>query len=202
MDIILCDFESVFTPEVWIGVAKKTGIKELEITTKDEPDYDKLMKRRIEILKENKITLKDIQDVIREMPLLEGAKEFMDWLKSKAPTIILSDTFKEFARPFLEKLDFPALLCHNLTTDEEGFITGYNLRIDDSKRHAVQAFKKINYRTIAFGDSYNDTNMLKEADVGILFCPPENVIKEFPQFPITKNYEELKDLIKKSLKTK
>lgn len=199
MNIVLCDFEGVFTPEVWINVAKKTGIEELKRTTKDEPDYNKLMKRRLEILKENKITLKDIQDVIEDLPILDGAKEFLDWLKSEAPTIILSDTFEEFASPFLKKLDCPTLLCHTLLVDENGIIIDYNLRQEDSKRKAVLAFKDLNYKVIAFGDSYNDISMLKEADQGILLCPPDNVKNEYPEFPVANNYEELKELLEKSL---
>lgn len=199
MNIILCDFESVFTPEVWINVAIKTGIEELKRTTKDEPDYDKLMKYRIDILKKHNITLKDIQEVIASLGVLPGAKEFLAWLNEKSQVIILSDTFEEFAKPFLEQLDNPTMLCHNLSIDENSMINGVNFRIIDAKREAVKAFHQLNYRVISFGDSYNDITMLKEADKGILFCPPENVKKEYPEFPVAKNYEELKELISKSL---
>jgi phosphoserine/homoserine phosphotransferase len=202
MNIILCDFESVFTPEVWKNVAKKTGIAALNRTTKDEPDYDKLMKFRLEILKKNNIALKDIQDVIKELPLLPGAKEFLNWLQERCQVIILSDTFEEFAKPFLEKLGYPTMLCHHLTTDSEGMIIDCNLRIKDAKREAVKAFHQLNYKVISFGDSYNDISMLKEADKGILFCPPENVKLEYPQFPVTYNYDELKKLISESLQEK
>lgn len=200
MDIILCDFESVFTPEVWVNVAIKTGIEELKRTTKDEPDYSKLMQYRIGILKKHNITLKDIQEVIISLGVLPGAKEFLAWLNEKCQVVILSDTFEEFAKPFLDQLNNPTMLCHNLSIDENGMIKKVNFRINDAKREAVKAFHQLNYRVISFGDSYNDITMLKEADKGILFCPPENVKKEYPEFPVAKNYEELKILITESLK--
>ncbi|MHC1591467.1 MAG: bifunctional phosphoserine phosphatase/homoserine phosphotransferase ThrH [Candidatus Helarchaeales archaeon] len=199
MFIVCFDLEGVFTPEVWISVAEKTGIEELRLTTRDLPDYDMLMKRRLEILREHKITLQDIQSIITSMELLPGAREFSDWIRSVAQVIILSDTFIEFGMPFMKKLGYPTLLCHDLEVDENGMIVNYRLRIRDMKRQTVIAFKNLNYDVIAIGDSYNDTGMLAEATRGILFRPPENVIKEFPAFPVVKSYSELKDLLSKYL---
>jgi len=198
MKVILCDMEGVFTPEIWINVAKKTGISELKLTTRDEPDYDKLMKRRIEILNENSLTLMDIQDVITSMDLLPGAKEFIDWLKERAPVIIVSDTFTQFATPLIAKLGYPNLFCNELVI-KEGKIVDFKMRQDNGKQKVAEALKGLGYDVIALGDSYNDTNMLKVAGNGILFKPPHNVIEEFPQFPVTTNYNEVKDLIVKFL---
>lgn len=202
MFAICFDLEGVFTPEVWINVALKTGIDELKITTRDEPDYDKLMKRRLQILKEHKITLKDIQAVINSMDLLPGAKEFLDWVRSKVPAVIvLSDTFEEFGMIFMKKLGYPPLLCHKLEVDPKtNMITNYILRIDEQKRRTAEKMKELNYEVIAAGDSYNDTKMLMVADHGILFRPPQNVIKEFPQFPVVTDYEEFKKLIAEIMK--
>lgn len=199
MFAICFDLEGVFTPEVWINVALKTGINELKITTRDEPNYDKLMKRRLQILNEHKITLKDIQAVINSMDLLPGAKEFLDWVRSKVPAVlILSDTFEEFGMIFMKKLGYPVLLCHKLEVDPQtNMITNYILRIDDQKRRTAEKMKELNYKVIAAGDSYNDTKMLMVADYGILFRPPQNVIKEFPQFPVVTDYEEFEKLIAK-----
>ncbi len=193
--MICLDMEGVLTPEIWKYVAKETGIDELKLTTRDISDYDVLMKRRLQILKDHGITLKDIQKVISRMDLLPGAKEFMDWLRSVSQVLILSDTFIEFGQPFMEKLGYPTLLCHHLEVDKQGMISDYKLRIEDQKRKTVQALRKLNYKIIAAGDSYNDTGMLQEASNGILFRPPQNVIEEFPQFPVVNDYENFKQII-------
>lgn len=199
MDIICSDLEGVFVPEIWINVAERTGIDELRLTTRDISDYDVLMKRRLSILDANGLKLKDITDVIATMEPLPGAREFLDGLRVRTQVIIVSDTYVEFARPLMEKLGWPTLLCHSLTIDDNGTIAGYTLRQKDGKRKVVQAFKSLNYRVVAMGDSYNDVTMLKEADKGILFCPPQNVIDEFPQFPVTTNYEELMEIFDREL---
>ncbi len=190
--IVTLDLEGVFTPEIWIAFADQVGIPELRRTTRDEPDYDKLMRFRIALLKEHGLTLADIQAVIARMDPLPGAREFLDWLRARAQVIILSDTFYQFAQPLMAKLGYPTLFCHRLIVDEKGMITGYELRMPDSKRAAVNALKAINFTIVAAGDSYNDVTMLKEADQGFLFRPPENVKAEFPQFPVAEDYETLK----------
>lgn len=197
MEIVCLDLEGVLVPEIWINFAKRTGIKELEATTRDIPDYDVLMRQRLRILDEHKLGLNDIQAVIADMGPLPGAKEFTDWVREHFQLIILSDTFYEFAHPLMRQLGWPTIFCHKLETDAEGRITNYVLRQPDQKRAAVKALHGLNYRVIAAGDSYNDTNMLGEADKGILFDAPENVIREFPQFPVTRSYEELKVEIRK-----
>jgi phosphoserine/homoserine phosphotransferase len=184
--------EGVLVPEIWINVAERTGIEALRRTTRDEPDYDRLMRYRLEILDREGIDLPRIQSVIAGMGPLPGAAAFLAWLKSQAQVIILSDTFYQFARPLMQQLDFPCLFCHRLEVDEAGRITGYRLRIDDGKRRAVRAMRQLNFRVVAAGDSYNDTAMLAEADAGILFRPPQNVIDEFPQFPVTTDYDQLR----------
>jgi len=199
MDIICSDLEGVFVPEIWINVAERTGIDDLRLTTRDISDYDVLMKRRLSILEANGLKLKDITDVIATMEPLPGAREFLDGLRARTQVVIVSDTYVEFARPLMEKLGWPTLMCHSLTIDDSGAIAGYTLRQKDGKRKVVQAFKSLNYRVVAMGDSYNDVTMLKEADKGILFCPPQNVIDEFPQFPVTKNYEELMEIFDREL---
>lgn len=192
MFVVCLDLEGVFTPEVWINVALKMGIPELKLTTRDEPNYDKLMKRRLKILREHGITLKRIQEVIAGMELLPGAKEFLDWLRSMTQVIVVTDSYIEFAMPLIKKLGYPILLCHDLETDEDNIIINYRLRIRDMKKKTVQAFKEMNYIVIAVGDSYNDMDMLIEANQGILFRPPENIIKEFPQFSTVIEYSDLK----------
>ena len=199
MDIICSDLEGVFVPEIWINVAKKTGIEELKLTTRDISDYNVLMQKRLSILDANNLKIKDITDVIATMEPLEGAIEFVDWLRSKSQLIVVSDTFAQFAKPLMKKLGMPTLFCHSLTIEPDGRISNYNLRQEEGKRKTVLALKSLNYKVIAFGDSYNDTGMLQEADKGILFCPPENVIKDFPQFPVTNTYEELKIIIRQEL---
>jgi len=192
MWIVCADLEGVFVPEIWVNVALKTGIEELKLTTRDIKDYDQLMKYRLEILDKHNLKLKDIQDVIRSLDPLPGAYEFIKEIKQKTQFAIVSDTFVEFAGPLMDKLENPFLLCHNLVTDSTNRIIDYKLRQADPKRKSVQAFKSLKYDVIAFGDSYNDVTMIEEADKGILFNPPENVMKDYPQFPVVKNLTELK----------
>jgi phosphoserine/homoserine phosphotransferase len=193
--IVAClDLEGVLVPEIWINVAEKTRIPELRRTTRDEPDYDKLMKGRLAILDQHKLTLQDIQDVIATLTPLDGAGDFLDWLRTEFQVVILSDTFAEFAKPLMKQLGWPTLFCHSLETDASKRIVNYHLRMPDQKRKAVEAFRSINLKTIAAGDSYNDVSMLKAAHAGILFCPPDNVTQEFPQFPVARDYAELKKL--------
>ncbi len=195
MYIVCSDLEGVFIPEIWINVAEKTGIPELRLTTRDISDYDVLMKKRLQILRENHLKLSDIQAVIDTMNPLEGALEFLDWLRSITQVIVVSDTFKEFAGPMMKKLGWPTLFCHSLTIDASGMITSYDLRQQQAKEKTTLAMKSLNYQIIAMGDSYNDIAMLKAADRGLLFRPPENVIREFPEFPVTHDYDSLKGLI-------
>jgi phosphoserine/homoserine phosphotransferase len=191
--LVAClDLEGVLVPEIWIGVAESTGIAELRRTTRDEPDYDKLMRGRLAILEREKLGIADIQKVIAGLRPLDGAPAFLDWLRARAQVIILSDTFMQFAQPLMAQLGFPALFCNALEIDDAGRIRGYTLRIADGKRKAVMALKLLNFRVVAAGDSYNDTTMLDEADRGILFRPPANVIRDFPQFPVTTTYDELR----------
>jgi phosphoserine/homoserine phosphotransferase len=182
--------EGVFTPEIWINVAKKTGIDALKITTRDEPDYDKLMRYRIGILEENGITLKFIQEVIASLDLLDGARDFFDWVRDRSQVIVVTDSFVEFAMPFIDKLGRPLVLCHNLIVDDRGMITGYKLRQPDPKRMVVKAFQELKYKVIGIGDSYNDMGMIQQADRGIFYRPPEKVVKDYPMFPVTTNYSE------------
>jgi phosphoserine/homoserine phosphotransferase len=191
--IVAClDLEGVLVPEIWINVAERTGIAALRITTRDEPDYDVLMKRRLGILAEHDLRLSDIQDVIGTLRPLPGAAEFLDWLRQRAQVLILSDTFYEFAMPLMRQLGYPTLFCHRLGVDAEGRIVDYHIRLPDQKRRSVESLRELAFRVIAAGDSYNDTAMLGAADVGILFRPPDNVIAEFPHFPVTRSYEELR----------
>ena len=199
MHIICSDLEGVFVPEIWINVAERTGIDDLRLTTRDISDYDVLMKRRLAILDAHGLKLKDITDVIATMDPLPGARSFLDWLRARTQVIVVSDTFVEFARPLMEKLGWPTLLCHHLTVDATGAITGYNLRQTDGKCKVVQAFRQLNYRVLAMGDSYNDVTMLKEAHQGVLFRPPQNVIDEYPQYPVATTYDELKVIFGKAL---
>ncbi|MEZ7832079.1 MAG: bifunctional phosphoserine phosphatase/homoserine phosphotransferase ThrH [Gammaproteobacteria bacterium] len=192
MEIACLDLEGVLVPEIWIGFAEKTGIDELAATTRDIPDYDVLMKQRLAILDQHSLGLPDIQEVIATMAPMPGAKEFIDWLKERFQLIILSDTFYEFSQPLMRQLNFPTLFCHRLVADENGRIVDYKLRQKDPKRESVKALHGLNFRVIASGDSYNDTTMLEEADAGILFRAPANVIEEFPQYPAVASYEELK----------
>ena len=191
--LVAClDLEGVLVPEIWIAVAERTGIPELRRTTRDEPDYDKLMRGRLAILDRHGLKLRDIQDVIAGIRPLDGAPAFLDWLRSQAQVIILSDTFMQFAAPLMAQLGWPALFCNALEIADDGRIAGYTLRIADGKRKAVMALKLLNFRVVAAGDSYNDTTMLDEADAGILFRPPDVVVRDFPQFPVTRTYDELR----------
>jgi len=189
------DLEGVLLPEIWIAFAEKTGIEQLKLTTREIPDYDELMQGRLKILNDNNLKLIDIQNVIKTLSPLAGAIDFLAWLKSEFQVIILSDTFYQFVEPLMKSLDYPTLFCNDLIVNSKGDITGYQLRQKDGKTKAVSALKKLNFKVIAAGDSYNDTGMLQEADAGILFCPPDNVIKEFPQFPVSRNYEEFKNTL-------
>ncbi len=200
MHLVCTDLEGVFTPEIWINVAEKTGIAELRLTTRDIPDYDVLMKKRLAILNDSGLKIKDITDVIATMQPLEGANAFLNWLRAKTQVIVVSDTYIEFARPLMDKLGWPTLLCHHLTVDAKGTILNYNLRQKDSKFRAVNALKDLNFTVISIGDSYNDITMLTAADHGFLYCPPENVKKEYPQFPVSYTYDELKAKIEPVLK--
>lgn len=192
MEIACLDLEGVLVPEIWIEFAKVTGIEELKATTRDIPDYDVLMKQRLRILEQHNLGLKEIQDVIATLKPLDGAVEFVNWLRERFQVIILSDTFYEFSQPLMRQLGFPTLLCHRLNVDERGMVVGYTLRQRDPKRQSVLALKTLYYRIIAAGDSYNDTTMLGEADQGILFHAPQNVIDQFPQFPAVHTFEDLK----------
>ncbi len=198
MEIACLDLEGVLIPEIWIAFADKTNIPELRVTTRDLPDYDVLMKQRLRILAEHGLGLKEIQQVVSTMQPLPGAVEFVSWLRQHFQVVILSDTFYEFAMPFMPMLGNPTLLCHRLVVDDKGKVVDYVIRQKDPKRHAVLAFKSLNYRVIAAGDSYNDTSMLGTADAGFLFHAPDNVIKEFPQFPAVHTYDELKELFRQN----
>jgi phosphoserine/homoserine phosphotransferase len=193
VNIACLDLEGVLFGEIWINFSQQTGIEQLKLTTRDIPDYDVLMRQRLQILQENNLGLPDIQAVIDKMEPLDGAVDFINWLRQRFQVVILSDTFYEFAAPLMKKLGYPTLLCHQLEIAENGFVTNYKLRMPDQKRRAVQAFKELNFHVIAAGDSYNDTTMLNEAHAGILYCPPPNVIEEFPHFPITWNYDEMRE---------
>ena len=191
MQLACLDLEGVLIPEIWINFAEKTGIEKLRETTREVPDYDVLMRQRLRLLDENDLGIADIQAVIAELTPLEGAYDFLNWLKERFQVIILSDTFYEFAAPLMKQLDFPTLFCHKLKIGEDGRVEDYLLRQPDQKRKSVQAFHQLKFKVIAAGDSYNDTTMLSEADAGILFRPPDNVIAEFPQCPVTREYDEL-----------
>ena len=197
--IVTLDLEGVLVPEIWIAFAKKTGIEQLKLTTRDIPDYDELMAGRLAILDENGFKLVDIQEVIGTLEPLDGARAFLDELRSITQVVILSDTFEEFAAPLMRQLAWPALLCHRLEIDGEGRVANYRLRQRDQKRRAVAAFRGLNYNVIAVGDSYNDTTMLGEADTGFLFRPPDSVRAEFPQFESTGEYSGLMALIRGKL---
>jgi phosphoserine/homoserine phosphotransferase len=188
VQIVCLDLEGVLVPEIWIAFSERTGIPELRRTTRDEPDYDKLMRYRLDLLRKHRLGLPDIQKVIAEMGPEPGAKDFLDALRKRYQVVILSDTFYEFAMPLMAQLGMPTLFCHRLETDGAGFVSAYHLRMPDQKRAAVKAFKALAFRVIAAGDSYNDTAMLGAADAGILFRPPQNVVDEFPQYPVVRDY--------------
>jgi phosphoserine/homoserine phosphotransferase len=198
VQLVCLDLEGVLVPEIWIEFAERTGIPELRRTTRDEPDYDKLMSYRLDLLRSHKLGLPDIQKVIAAMGPMAGAREFLDALRRDYQVVILSDTFYEFAMPLMAQLGMPTLFCHKLEADLEGFLVNYHLRMPNQKKEAVQRFKELNFKVIAAGDSYNDTAMLGEAHAGILFHPPRNVIDEFPQFPVAMSYAELRGEIDKA----
>lgn len=193
MVIYTLDLEGVFIPEIWIAVAEKTGIEALKRTTRDEPDYDKLMRYRLDILDSHNIKIADIQNVIGQMEPLEGAREFLDWLKGEGRVVILSDTFEQFAKPLMAKLGYPSLFCHSLEIEDGGRISGYKLRISDQKRKSVEAFKSLNFNVVASGDSYNDLSMLRAADKAVLYRPTEKFAKENSDLPVAENYAQLKE---------
>ena len=199
MHIVCSDLEGVFVPEIWINVAQITGIDELRLTTRDISDYNVLMHKRLGILDANGLTLRDIQQVIATMEPLKGALEFLDWLRERTRVIIVSDTFVEFAAPLIEKLQRPTLFCNSLSVAPNGQITGYLLRQQDGKRKVVEGLQRMNFQVVAMGDSYNDITMLKTAEKGILFRPPENVVAEYPEFPVTDTFEDLRDLLENAL---
>jgi phosphoserine / homoserine phosphotransferase len=195
VQLVCLDLEGVLIPEIWIEFAERTGIPELRRTTRDEPDYDKLMKYRLALLEQHKLGLPDIQKVIADMGPMPGAKAFLDALREDYQVIILSDTYYEFAMPMMRQLGMPTLFCHKLEANAQGFLVNYHLRMPNQKKESVKRFKEINFKVIAAGDSYNDTAMLAEAHAGILFHAPENVIREFPQFAVTNTYDELRAAI-------
>ena len=192
MQIVCLDLEGVLVPEIWIAFSERTGIPELRRTTRDEPDYDRLMRGRLELLRAHRLGLPDIQRVIAGMGPEPGAREFLDGLRRAYQVVILSDTFYEFAMPLMEQLGLPTLFCHRLETDADGFVSAYHLRMPDQKRAAVRAFKALAFRVIAAGDSYTDTAMLGEAHAGILVRPPPNVVEAFPQYPVVREYADLR----------
>jgi len=192
VELACLDLEGVLIPEIWIKFAEKTGIENLKATTRDIPDYDELMTMRLGELDKHGLGLNEIQEVISTLSPLDGAQEFVNWLRERFQVIILSDTFYEFAGPLMKQLGYPTLLCHKLTVDGNGKVTDYNIRQANPKRQSIVALKSLYYRTIAAGDSYNDTTMLAEADAGILFKAPQNVIEEFPQYPAVHTYDDLK----------
>lgn len=195
MNIICLDLEGVLIPEVWVNFADKVGISELKATTRDIPDYDELMRFRLDIVSKNDFRIQDIQTVIDTLSPLDGAKAFLDSLREDHQVIILSDTFSQFAKPMMRQLAWPTIFCHELIIDEEGRINDYKLRKADHKRETVKRLHELNFNVVAAGDSYNDTTMLAEAEQGILFCPPQNVIDEFPQYPVASNYEAFRSEI-------
>ncbi len=195
MYILCSDLEGVLVPEVWINVAMWTGIDELKLTTRDISDYNALMKRRLEILKQHGITIKDIQKVISLLELMPGALDFITWLHGRVQMVVVSDTFREFADPLLQKMGWPVLFCHHLTIDKEGNITDFNLRQTDAKKKVVEALQKLNFKVIAIGDSYNDISMLRQAEFGILYKPPQNVTDDNPDIKYVNSYSQLKHLV-------
>ncbi len=199
MYLVCSDLEGIFTPEIWINVAEITGIEELRLTTRDISDYDVLMKKRLAILDQHNLKLDDIQAVIAKMEPVEGAFEFLTWLRTIVPLIIVSDTYVEFAGPLMEKLGQPTLFCNTLSVNGGGSISGYNLRQPDGKKKVALALKSLNYEVIAVGDSYNDITMLQTADHAILYCPPDNVKAQYRQFPTAYSYAELKEQLLRTM---
>ncbi|MCH2265502.1 MAG: bifunctional phosphoserine phosphatase/homoserine phosphotransferase ThrH [SAR324 cluster bacterium] len=200
MTVVCLDFEGVLIPEIWKGLASISQIDELNLTTRDIADYDELMRHRLKICDRHKLTLKDIHKVVEQIEPLEGAVEFLTWLRTRHEVIILSDTFREFIEPLLHKLQYPTVFCHSLELDDDLRIVDYCLRQKDQKRHAVKALKNLNYHTVAVGDSYNDISMLKEADHGIFFRPTNKITSEYPSFPVTHEFEMLKTELERIVK--
>ena len=199
--MLCCDLEGVLVPEVWINVARWTGIDELKLTTRDIVDYNALMKRRLEILKQHGITINDIQKVISLLELMPGALDFVNWLHGRVQMVVVSDTFREFADPLLEKIGWPVLFCHHLTIDKDGNITDFNLRQTEAKKKVVEALQNLNFKVIAIGDSYNDITMLRQAEHGILYRPPQNVIDDNQDIKAVASYSQLKHLVSEILET-
>ncbi len=199
MKIVCLDLEGVLLPEIWIAISDKTGIPELKRTTRDEPDYNKLMNYRLDILNQHNLTLSVIQQIIRSLEPLDGAIKFKEWLVSQTRLIILSDTFDQFALPIMGKLDYPTLFCHELIVDESDHIINYNIRLDNHKKKTVEVLKSLNFDVIAAGDSYNDLEMLNASDHGILFCPPDSIVETNPHLPVSRSYSDLKDKIQSLL---
>jgi phosphoserine phosphatase/homoserine phosphotransferase bifunctional protein len=199
MYIVCSDLEGVLVPEIWVNVSKHTGIDELKLTTRDISDYNVLMRRRLDILRQNKLSIDDIRHVISYIKPLPGATEFIYWLRRKTQLIVVSDTYEEFAGPLMEKLGLPTLFCNHLTIDDFGNITGYNLRQENGKMKVAEALQNLSYKVIAIGDSYNDIAMLRKAEVGILYRPPQNVIDDHSDLPVVNSYDELRDLIENYL---
>jgi phosphoserine/homoserine phosphotransferase len=199
MNIVCLDLEGVLIPEIWVNFAEKVGVEELKATTRDIPDYDELMRFRLDLVAKHDFRIQDIQAVIDSLTPLDGAKAFADQLRADYQLIILSDTFQEFAKPMMRQLQWPTLFCHQLIIDDEGRINDYKLRKPDHKRETVKRLHELNFNVVAAGDSYNDTTMLAEAEEGILFSPPQNVIDEFPQFPVANSYQQLRAEIDKAI---
>ena len=199
MNIVCLDLEGVLVPEIWIAFAEETGISELKRTTRDEPDYDKLMNQRINILKEHGLGLKEIQETIAKIDPMPGAKKFLDELREMTQVIIISDTFTQFAGPLMKKLGYPTIFCNSLEVADDGEITGFKMRIENSKLTTVKALQSIGYDTIASGDSHNDLGMIKASKAGFLFRSTEEIKKEYPELPAFETYDELMDAIKKAL---
>ena len=194
--VVTClDMEGVLFPEIWLGLAEKVGVEELRLTTRDIADYDVLMQKRLDVLRTHRITIHAIHDVVRMISPLPGVVDFIHWLRERCQLIILSDTFYEFVGPLMEQLQFPTIFCNSLGINSDGFITDYFLRQKDQKRQAVHALKNLEFRVLAVGDSYNDVSMLKEADAGFFFCPPDSIVQEYPQFPVARTYLELQEFL-------
>ena len=190
--VVTClDMEGVLTPEIWLALAEKTGIADLNVTTRDIPDYDELMKLRLDVLAKFDLKLSDITEVVAGLKPLDGAVEFLTWLRERCQVIILSDTYYDLVSPLMKQLHYPSIFCHTLEIDDKGYIRNYSLRQQDQKRHAVAAVKSLNFHVLAAGDSYNDLSMLQEADAGFFFRPPDSICSEYPQFPVTRSYAEL-----------
>lgn len=198
MNILCLDLEGVLVPEIWLNVAVATGDDEFGLTTKDVANYDTLMRHRLDLLRKHDLRLTDIQAIIQKCEPLAGAIEFVNWVRPRWQLAILSDTYYEFARPLMKQLGWPILLCHRLEVDSEDRIVGYHLRQKDPKRHAVKAFKKINFKVVASGDSYNDVSMLEEADLAAFFCPGEKVLADYPQYPVMENYQQLQRFLEQA----